>query len=207
LVIYNGIDDQWHVQEKTNDQKDEDYWIWWGYLSPRKNLINLIKAYSLLLSQFKLKTIPKLTLILSGQKEKIKSLTEFIHFHSLQDNIVIKPQQGLSSLINAVDGSRGVVFPSYYEGFGLPIVEAMSRGKNVICSDIQSLREVSGGFGAYFDPNDPEDIAFKLFDNLTGKWKHTESEMIKWAAGFSYVVAARKYNDLINELSVEYIKA
>jgi glycosyltransferase involved in cell wall biosynthesis len=56
-------------------------------------------------------------------------------------------------------GALGVVFPSLYEGFGMPVIEAMASGRPVACSNSTSVAEVAGGAALLFDPNDPADIA------------------------------------------------
>ena len=57
---------------------------------------------------------------------------------------------------------RAFVFPSFYEGFGLPVLEAMARGVPVACSDRASLPEVAGDAALLFDPSDPAAIAAAL---------------------------------------------
>jgi glycosyltransferase involved in cell wall biosynthesis len=58
-----------------------------------------------------------------------------------------------------LDGCAALIYPSLYEGFGMPVLEAMARGKPVLCSNATSLPEVADGAAAYFDPNDVRDIA------------------------------------------------
>jgi glycosyltransferase involved in cell wall biosynthesis len=65
-------------------------------------------------------------------------------------------------LLALLDASAALVYPSLYEGFGLPILEAMARGKPVLCSDIPSLREVAQECAIYFDPSDLASIAVAL---------------------------------------------
>jgi glycosyltransferase involved in cell wall biosynthesis len=61
-----------------------------------------------------------------------------------------------------LDGSAALIYPSLYEGFGLPVLEAMARGKPVLCSQIPPLSEVGGDVPIYFDPRDPGDMARAL---------------------------------------------
>ncbi|GAC1324637.1 MAG: hypothetical protein NVSMB2_22870 [Chloroflexota bacterium] len=67
----------------------------------------------------------------------------------------VRPEE-LGALI---DASTGLIFPSLYEGFGMPVLEAMSRRKLVLCSNVTSLPEVAGDGAVYFDPTDPSAIA------------------------------------------------
>jgi glycosyltransferase involved in cell wall biosynthesis len=58
-----------------------------------------------------------------------------------------------------LDGCAALIYPSLYEGFGMPVLEAMARGKPVLCSDATSLPEVAGDGAVYFDPTSAEAIA------------------------------------------------
>jgi glycosyltransferase involved in cell wall biosynthesis len=66
------------------------------------------------------------------------------------------PEAGLASLLEAC---TAVIFPSLYEGFGMPVLEAMAQGKPVLCSNVTSLPEVAADAAIYFDPTDPAQIA------------------------------------------------
>jgi hypothetical protein len=66
------------------------------------------------------------------------------------------PSDDLAALYQAC---RALIFPSLYEGFGLPIVEAMAAGKPVLCSNVTSLPEITGGAALLFDPRKPDEIA------------------------------------------------
>ena len=61
-----------------------------------------------------------------------------------------------------MEGAELFVLPSLYEGFGIPVLEAMSMKVPVVCSDIPPLREVAADAAIYFDPESPEDMAEKM---------------------------------------------
>jgi glycosyltransferase involved in cell wall biosynthesis len=109
--------------------------------------------------------------------------------------------------VAVLQSSRGLIFPSLYEGFGLPVLEAMACGKPVLCSNVTSLPEVAGDAALLFDPRDPSAIASAI-DRLESD-PALEAEMIqrgrqravhfgsardmaaKYLAAFEDVVAAR----------------
>ena len=64
-----------------------------------------------------------------------------------------------AALASLLDACTAVIYPSLYEGFGMPVLEAMARGKPVLCSNVTSLPEVAGDAAIYFDPTDPGQIA------------------------------------------------
>lgn len=69
-------------------------------------------------------------------------------------------------LINLYTNAKALVFPSLMEGFGLPAIEALSLGCPVICSDIPIFHEILGSHALYFNPNDPKDLADKLYNDI-----------------------------------------
>jgi glycosyltransferase involved in cell wall biosynthesis len=77
----------------------------------------------------------------------------------LQDHVLFPGYLAHAELLALVTNSAGVIFPSLYEGFGLPVVEAMATGVPVACSNVTSLPEVAGDAAILFDPRIPEQIA------------------------------------------------
>jgi glycosyltransferase involved in cell wall biosynthesis len=72
-----------------------------------------------------------------------------------------------SDLPGLYSGAQAVVYPSWYEGFGLPVAEAMASGSAVVTSSAPALRETGGGFALYCDPSDPECIAARIVEALS----------------------------------------
>ena len=138
----------------------KDYLLFYGALEPKKNVARLIDAYLL--------SAVDIPLVITGavgwgNKAEAKMLQE------LQAEERSRPSDGrrihhfeyvsLPMLVTLIRGARAVVFPSLYEGFGLPVLEAMLLGTPVVTSRTSSLTEIAGDAALYVDPYDLEDIA------------------------------------------------
>jgi glycosyltransferase involved in cell wall biosynthesis len=142
----------------------EEYVLYLGINKPHKNLVRLIDAFSCTTRHHTL----RFALVIAGAwdsrylepKEQMKAL-------GLENAIRFLgpvPEEDLPALYA---GAALFVFPSLYEGFGLPVLEAMACGVPVACSDISSLLEVCGDAALYFDPGDVEAIAEVLCSAMT----------------------------------------
>ena len=85
----------------------------------------------------------------------------------LKDRLIEIPDPTDEEIVRLFSGAKAFVFPSFAEGFGLPPLEAMAAGVQVVCSDIPVFREVYGDAVLYVDPNRPESIAAALRALLT----------------------------------------
>jgi glycosyltransferase involved in cell wall biosynthesis len=140
------------------------YLLFVGTLEPRKNLPGLLQAYRLLRDA---RTIDEPLVLVGGKGwlydeifERVETLHLTQHVHFLYD----VPNADLPGLYSA---AGLLTTPSFYEGFGLPALEAMSFGTPVVVSDRASLPEVVGEAGLLVNPDDPEDIARALGRVLT----------------------------------------
>jgi glycosyltransferase involved in cell wall biosynthesis len=123
----------------------------WGY----KNFMTLLQAYgsSPILREFELIAFGGHRLLPGEQKEiRRLGITDRVRFESGSDRELAARYQAAAAFI----------FPSKYEGFGLPPLEAMSYGCPVVCSNAGSIPEVVGDAGLYFDPNNVEDLCMAL---------------------------------------------
>ena len=109
----------------------------------------------------------------------------------LENHVLFPGYLANAELLALVTNSAGVIFPSLYEGFGLPVVEAMATGVPVACSNVTSLPEVAGDAAILFDPRVPEDIAHamislaqdKELDRPVGAGRRlTRSRILKFTA-------------------------
>lgn len=126
----------------------ERFWLYVGTLEPRKNLVTLVHAYAALPAH------ERLPLILAGGKGWMTDdLFAAIEQHSLGDHIHLPgfiPDEDLALWYNSAEA---FIFPSVFEGFGLPVLEAMACGTPVITSNVSSLPEVAEGAGLCLPPH------------------------------------------------------
>ncbi len=171
-----------------------------GDLQPRKNQIGLIEAFSRLLTE-----CPQFThhLVLTGKETwftpkvleaaKASGFASRIHFTGFVSD------EDLLELYNACDL---FVFPSFYEGFGLPILEAMACGRAVACSNTSSMPEVADGAGLLFNPHKTGEITRALKDILLDSELRGRMERLglQRAAGFTWKKSARATLDVYKEV-------
>jgi glycosyltransferase involved in cell wall biosynthesis len=127
-----------------------DYLLYVGTLHPRKNLARLIQAFAPVASQF-----PALRLVLAGKKgwmyEDIFAQARNL---GLEGRVVFTGYVAAEDLPALYTGALAFVFPSLYEGFGMPVLEAMACGAPVAASNTSSLPEVAGDAALLVDPTD-----------------------------------------------------
>ena len=126
--------------------------------SRNKNLGQLIRAFALLGERL---THPH-QLVLVGHPPSEGGILSVIKSLSLQEKVIWTGYLDDNSLHSLLKGAQMLVFPSFYEGFGLPVLEAMQSGVPVVCSNRASLPEIAGEAALYFDPSSVEDMAEKI---------------------------------------------
>lgn len=163
-VIYHGVNH--HLFKVYHDLEvsftlPQKFIFSVGSIEPRKNLLGLLKAYNQLAPSLK----KEYKLVLVGFKgwenreimEIIEKNTTHIHYLGFISDEELAKVYNLASCF---------VFPSFYEGFGLPVLEAMACGTPVVCSDSSSLPEVGGDAVLYCDAHNVDDIQSKIEDVL-----------------------------------------
>jgi glycosyltransferase involved in cell wall biosynthesis len=132
----------------------EPFFMFVGNLTVRKNLLSLIKAMA------HLRPSERLPLVVVGQgNHHRRQLTAFLHRQGLGDYIYFRSEVRSEDLPLLYRSARGLVYPSLYEGFGLPIVEALTQGTPVITSQRSAMPEAAGPGGLLIDPTQPEALA------------------------------------------------
>jgi glycosyltransferase involved in cell wall biosynthesis len=141
-----------------------EYFLFVGAIEPKKNLSRLIDAYAASGSQHPLIIVGGLGWQYEQEMEKIAD-ERFLHYditgHVMTPRRRVRRLSYVSSehLVALMRGARALLAPSLYEGFGLPLLEAMSLGTPVMTSKVASLPEVAGDAAILVDPLDIDDIA------------------------------------------------
>ncbi len=162
-VIYNGINEAFKpVDQDTVDEvrkkytEGEPYFLFVGSLHPRKNLARLFGAFDL----FRSKSKTALKLLVVGEKkwwtEPIRLAYEKMKY---QQEVIFCGRLGAEELRLVTASALATTYVSYFEGFGIPIVESFKCGVPVITSNVTSMPEVAGDAAMLIDPFDIEDIA------------------------------------------------
>jgi glycosyltransferase involved in cell wall biosynthesis len=199
-VIPHGINHELfkvYYNIKLDFELPKKYILSVGSIEPRKNLIGLLKAYTLLDKQLK----QEYKLVLVGFKgwenreimEIIEKNRESIHYLGFIADKELAQVYNLATCF---------VFPSFYEGFGLPPLEAMACGTPVISSNTSSLPEVGGEAVVYCNPHNTDDIKEKIEILLTDKKLQQEliAKGLNQAKKFSWEKSAQEHLTVFNEV-------
>jgi len=167
-----------------------------GSLEPRKNTLGLIKAYQLLPDKYK----QNFDLVVAGGKGWMNnSISDYLNRHP-SGNIKLIGYIDNNDLINLYQSAKLFAYPSFYEGFGLPCLEAMASGCPVLTSNVSSLPEVCQKGALYCDPKDIEDISKKLQKMLTRKNTDLIQQGTNQAKKFSWTQTAHQTLDIYESI-------
>ena len=199
-VIYHGV--RHDVFKKTDTIKldfdlPKKFIFSVGSIEPRKNLIGLLSAYNNLEDEIK----QEYKLVIAGFKgwenkeimqiiEKNKEFITYLGYISDEE---------LAAVYNK---ASCFVYPSFYEGFGLPPLEAMACGTPVVCSNVSSLPEVGGEAVVYCDPYSVKDIKNKIESVLLDENLQKELSLkgLEQAQKFTWEKSAQEHIKIFNEL-------
>jgi glycosyltransferase involved in cell wall biosynthesis len=206
-VIYNAYDERFGVEPREEDvirvreryQLHDEFVLYAGNVKPHKNLERLIEAFDIV----RARGLDHLKLVLIGDEiSKYAALRRAVHQHRLHKYVRFLgylPEETLAVMYRLA----GVfVFPSLYEGFGLPPLEAMASGTPVVTSNVSSLPEVAGGGAILVDPYDPEAIADGIHRVLTDEAlrRDLRRKGIARAHQFSWEASIRRVHDIYVEV-------
>jgi glycosyltransferase involved in cell wall biosynthesis len=166
-VVYNGANSVFHslTPEEIKATKDKyssgsDYFLFVGSLHPRKNVSGLLAAFDQFISQHR--TDHKVVIV--GEKMFFTAeLDQTYNQMRFGDDVLFTGRLDTEELKNVFGAATALVFVPFFEGFGIPIVEAMYSGIPVICSHCTSLPEVAGDAALYVNPMDVDAIAQAMY--------------------------------------------
>lgn len=166
-----------------------EYFLFTGGIHPRKNLMNLLKAFSL----FKKWQHSNMKLLVAGRLAwQYEEVLQKLKSYKYREDVILLDYLPEDDLAKITASAYALVYPSFFEGFGLPIIEAMQSGVPVICSDTSAMPETAGDAALYASPTDPEAIAkqmLALYKDETLRNQLIESGS-KQAAKFNWDVSA-----------------
>jgi len=169
---------------------ENDFLLFVGTLEPRKNLLTLLTAFAQILRDTSLRP----QLVIAGDEGWLMSETElFIKSAGITDRLLFTGYLQDEELRALYSSCKAFIYPSLYEGFGLPPLEAMACGAPVIASRIAALQEVLGGAALLIDPLDGASLTRAIVECFKDDKRREASKTrgIEHAAEFSWDQAAR----------------
>ena len=190
-------DDRYFAEVKAKYSLPDGFILYVGGVDRRKNLITLIDAYE----KARQKGC-KEKLVMVGIKFGRKILEREVRVRGLQKEVILIDFVGDDELVAIYNAGKLFVYPSLYEGFGLPILEAMACGVPVLCSGDTSLPEVGGDAAEYFNPNNTDEMAVKINELLNSETtlKRLQKMGMQRAGEFSWGKTARMTKEIYDEL-------
>lgn len=187
----------------------KNYFLFWGSIEPKKNIGRMIEAY--------LASDAKAPLVIVGaqawKSEQELRLLQSGHAASAKGakgakgaagkRVILLPYAPFSLLVSLIRGAKAALFPSLYEGFGLPVLEAMQLGTPVICSNTSSLPEVAGDAALMIDPYDVGAIsqAIRTLDSDEDHRSHLTQQGLAQAQLFS----ADRYRESLASVYAKFV--
>lgn len=205
-VIYHGVEERFRPLDRSENFLElrrrfhlpEDFVLYVGNTMPHKNLDSLIQAMAIVWARF-----PSVHLVIAGARDKYRPqvMRTIEKFRFTKKVIFLDkvPEKDLPFLYNM---AKVFAFPSFYEGFGLPVLEAMACGTPVVSANASSLPEVVGGGGVLVDPANIEGFAeaiTKILDDKDEAKRLSQAAIIQ-AARFTWKQCATQHLEVYREL-------
>lgn len=162
-VVYNGVNERFVPMEEGEIGKvraefadGKPYFLFVGLIHPRKNLKNQLKGFL----QMKEETHSDLKYIVVGSRYSWDvELDELLKISPFGDDVIFLGRQGLDALLKLYGAAFALTYASYFEGFGIPIIEAMKSGVPVLTSTTSSMPEIADGAAVLVHPDSVSEIA------------------------------------------------
>lgn len=194
---------QFGVEERfkptTGTPIEGRYICYLGTIEPRKNLINLMRAFKRLKDE---ESIPHKLVLIGKDGWFYEDIYEKMREMHLENDVIrmgFVPDKDVPAILS---GAELFVYPSFYEGFGLPVLEAMACGTPVVTSRTSSLPEVGGDAVKYCNPTQYKSIAEKLFEFIKSEPEREKYKALglERAKKFTWENCARKHIEVYESL-------
>ena len=208
-VVYNGASDAYYPMNGTTEStvkgqytNGKDYFLYAGSLHPRKNTHRLFKAFD----KFKSENNSDVKLLIAGrwgwQVDEIKkAFKEMKH----ADDVIFADYLNQDTLSKVTASASAMVYPSLFEGFGIPVLEAMRCGTPVVTSKVSSMPEVAGEAAIMVDPESVDEIANAMRSVYFDKdlRKNLSEKSIRQAGLFSWDITAERLWEALEKVIEE----
>jgi glycosyltransferase involved in cell wall biosynthesis len=205
-VVLNGFDNEKYKEMDVADKELEQFKIFGKYilfigrLEEKKNTRRLVQAFAKFKNKYS-KDEHKLVLV-GKQGFGFDRVVEVIEQYNLQDQVIMPGWVSDSDLPKLLNRASLFIFPSLFEGFGIPVVEAMACGCPVVCSKTTSLPEASGAAALMFDPENIEEMVSRIEQVLLNPVvsESLTEKGLNHAARFSWQKCARETLEVITSV-------
>jgi len=171
-VAYNGTDNPPKISKKIQQQilslynlESKNYYLYLGTLKPNKNIPFLIEAFAKYLKSEIRDLKSEISLVVAGKKGWLfEEIFDTVKKEGIEDKVIFTDFVSDSQKWTLYKHAKALVLPSLYEGFGIPVIEAMKTNTPVIASNIPPLKEVIADNGFYFNPTKQKELVNKFVE-------------------------------------------
>lgn len=195
-VIPHGYNQYFQVVEGI---EREPFFLFVGTVSPRKNIIGILESYARLpqdiRDEYTIKVVGSSGWNTGPTYDTLKRL-------GLENRVTFLGYQGDEDLRRLYNQAAAFLFPSLYEGFGIPILEAMACGCPVITSNVSSMPEVAGDAALLVDPNEPDDLARAVEQVVTEPklWSRLRKAGLEQVTAFSWEKTVARTLEILHDV-------
>jgi glycosyltransferase involved in cell wall biosynthesis len=196
-VVYHGSSFCSETARLSLTGLPKDYILYAGNREGYKNFEMAARGIAPLLNKYS-----ALHLVCAGRRPFSKAEQLFLKSLNIDKKVLMYPQVDDSNLATLYSNAAVFIFPSLYEGFGIPVLESWSCGAPAVLSDIPCFREIAGNAGYYFDPHDKDSITAAVENVLTHPTLQNElrDKGRKRLAQFSWERAVQQTHDIYQSL-------
>jgi len=190
-VVYHGADFESKIpvgESNSLEKKIEGkpFLLFIGNIEERKNLINQLNAFALLKKDY-----PDLLFLVAGKPGfNYQSVEHFLTSFDFKSDVLLTGYLNETEKDFALKNTSCLMFATWYEGFGIPVIEALAAGAPVLISHAGALQEIAGQYCESADPSSPEEMALKVKKIMSGNSVAKIASLSEWKKNWSWEKAA-----------------